>query len=362
MQQRIEGYDLARALAVFGMVVVNFKLVMGAAEGSTVLGPWLSTSAGWLEGRAVATFVILAGVGVTLLSRRAVADGDPRSILRARLRLLRRAFLLVVVGLSYAPIWPADILHFYGLYFVAGALLLTASNRTLWIAAGGFVAGFVVLLMCFDYTTAWDFTTLEYADFWTAEGMVRHLFFNGFHPVFPWTAFLLVGMWLGRLPLADAAVRRRLGAWAALVWGLTELVSQGLVAYGLRTWTNLPADDVRALFGTEPMPPMPQYLLAGGGLAVVVIVVCLEVSQRWPESPWLRPFYATGKLSLTLYVAHVILGMGTLEALGRLHDQSIEVALFSALVFCCAGTLFATLWLRRFDSGPLEWVFRRLAG
>jgi len=68
LKKRIVGYDLARAIAIFGMVVVNFKIVMGAGQN----GPaWLVSSVGLLNGRAAATFVVLAGVGLWLRLRRA---------------------------------------------------------------------------------------------------------------------------------------------------------------------------------------------------------------------------------------------------------------------------------------------------
>ncbi len=357
MTQRIQGLDLARALAVFGMVLVNFKLVMGAQDSCAIL----STLSGWVEGRAVATFVILAGIGVTLLSRRAASSGDAQLIKTTRWRLLRRAALLFFVGLSYVPIWPADILHFYGLYFVAGAFLFTASNRALWVAAASFTTGFVVLMLAFDYTEGWDFSTLEYLDFWTVQGMLRHLFFNGFHPVLPWAAFLFIGMWLGRLDLADAGLRRRLMVVASALWVLTEGLSKLAMAYVYRAGVEIPSQDLHALLGTGPMPPMPQYLVAAGSLAIVLIGVCLEISQRWGDAWWLRPLYATGKLSLTLYVAHVLIGMGTLEALGRLEGQSIEFAVVASLIFAVAGVAFSALWLRFFEVGPVEWVFRAVA-
>ena len=60
-QPRLAGLDIARALAVFGMVVVNFKIVLGAAQA----GPsWLVSVTDLLDGRAAATFVLLAGVGL----------------------------------------------------------------------------------------------------------------------------------------------------------------------------------------------------------------------------------------------------------------------------------------------------------
>ena len=59
---RLEGLDLARFLAFVGMVIVNFKIAMGAETGDGVLN--LLTIA--LEGRAAATFVVLAGIGLGL--------------------------------------------------------------------------------------------------------------------------------------------------------------------------------------------------------------------------------------------------------------------------------------------------------
>ena len=65
---RIIGYDVARAIAILGMVLVNFKIVMWDGE----TGPyWLAWLVSLLEGRAAAIFVILAGVGLSLLSQRA---------------------------------------------------------------------------------------------------------------------------------------------------------------------------------------------------------------------------------------------------------------------------------------------------
>lgn len=55
MKKRIIGYDLARSLAIFGMIIVNFKIVMGAQD----QGPgWLVNLIGLLDGRAAATFHI----------------------------------------------------------------------------------------------------------------------------------------------------------------------------------------------------------------------------------------------------------------------------------------------------------------
>jgi uncharacterized protein len=63
---------------------------------------------------------------------------------------------------------------------------------------------------------------------------------------------------------------------------------------------------------------------------------------------------------LTLYVAHVVIGMGVLEATGLLNNQSIQVSLLATLVFSLASIVFSVFWLKHFQTGPLEWVFKKL--
>lgn len=356
MKKRILGYDIARALAVIGMIIVNFKVVMGAEQH----GPhWLLTFASLFEGRAAATFVVLAGAGLSLLSYRARQNHDLIALGRNRVSLLKRALFLFVVGLLYTPLWPADILHFYGIYLTVGALVLAVSNRRLWQLAGAFTLGFVILLFTFEYEAGWDWQSLSYEGFWTPAGFVRNLFFNGFHPVFPWTAFLLIGMVLGRQDLRNLAVRRRVMVWGVGVAVVAEAVSWILVKTLSAGAGPVGVELVSDLFGTAPMPPMPLYIIAGSGTACAVIAACVALGERFAEASWLKPWVATGQLALTLYVAHVVLGMGGLEALGWLEHQTPTFAIGSALVFSALSILFAHLWRKRFKRGPLEWVMRR---
>lgn len=356
-ERRLIGFDVARALAFFGMVFVNFKIVGGA--GGT--GPaWLDEALGLLEGRAAATFVVLAGVGLSLMSARARTAGDTAGLRGQRRILLKRALFLFCVGLAYTPIWPADILHFYGVYIAIGALLLAAPAGRIWTIAAGFVLGFLVLLVLFDYEAGWNWQTLEYQDLWTLEGLTRHLFFNGFHPAVPWTAFLLLGMWLGRQDVASPACRRRLLLTGASVAVALEVGSRLALAIVEPLARGLDRATVGALLGTGPMPPMPQYMIAAGATAVVVIVSCLALADRVGATGWIQPLVATGQLALTNYVAHVIVGMGTLEAVGLLGNQTLPFTCAAALLFCLAAVAFSVLWRARWPRGPLEMLMRRL--
>ncbi|NVK31042.1 MAG: DUF418 domain-containing protein [Gammaproteobacteria bacterium] len=358
MKQRTIGFDVARALAIFGMVIVNFKLAMGATTGSAVLVQFSAL----FEGRASALFVILAGVGVTFLTNAARVSSDLSVIARARWLLVKRALLLIVLGLAYVPIWEADILHFYGFYFLIATMVFTVNDRgLLWVSAAIMLL-FPVLMLLFDYGQNWNWQTLTYQNFWSIDGMVRHILFNGFHPVFPWAAFLTFGMWLGRLDFSQTPVRKSLVVWSLGVLVVTEVMFYFLRdSLGQGATTVLHREEVAFLLSTSIIPPLPQYLLSASSSAVVVLVACVVVSERYAQSRITQWLYVTGQLSLTLYVAHVVLGMGVLEVLGRLEGQSIEVSLLASLVFCLFGVGFSVAWLKFFRSGPLEWVFRKLA-
>ncbi len=362
---RIEGYDLARALAIFGMVVVNFRIVMGAGGWplETQSGPgWLQFLTGLLDGRAAATFVVLAGAGVALGARRAVASGDRSALSAARKTLWKRAAFLFLGGLLFATVWEADILHFYGWYIGIGALLIAFPNRALLGAAALLLLAFPILLMTFAYDAEWNPDTLAYEGFWTPAGQARHLFFNGFHPVVPWLAFLLLGIWLGRQNVLDSAVRRRLFIGGAAVALTAEIVSAALVALLTRGASPEDAEVITALLGSEALPPMPFYMLAGGGTAVAVIMLAVAFAQRFPGALWTRALVAAGQLALTIYVAHVLIGMGGLSAVGRLENQSLPFAAAASAAFYALAVAFAVLWRKRFDRGPLEWIMRKWSG
>jgi uncharacterized membrane protein YeiB len=69
-----------------------------------------------------------------------------------------------------------------------------------------------------------------------------------------------------------------------------------------------------------------------------------------------------GRQTLTLYVAHIVLGMGTLEALGMLGGQSLAQSVTASVAFCALATLYAWVWARWFKRGPIEALMRKTAG
>lgn len=355
---RIVGLDIARAFAIVGMVIVNFKITMSAETS----GPqWLRTFAALFDGRAAATFVILAGIGASLGSRRARENGDQSERRAAQMTLAKRGLFLFVIGWAFYPIWPADILHYYGIYLAVGALVLFAPDKRLLQLAVAAITVALVFIVTFDPFKNWDLDDYSYTGITAPAGFLRNLFVDGFHPVIPWVAFYMFGMWLGRTDLRNAAWRRSLAIWSAGVVVVTETAAWIFLGPKGSRIDELDDQSWRWLFSVEPIPPLPLYLAAGTGTAVLVISGSIWLGEHLTERT-AEPLVSTGQLALTIYVAHVLLGMGILESIGRLEDESLGWAVTTALVFSVLSILASWAWRRRFDRGPLEWVMRKVAG
>ena len=356
MKHRILGFDLARALAIFGMIIVNFKIAMNATRGNSTL-LWF---AGLFEGRASALFVILAGIGITLLSQKNIASANKDLINKSKQAIIKRGIILIIIGLSFTVIWEADILHFYGFYFLLAALFITSKDNILLILATISMLLFPILMIFFDYDKGWDWTTYSYLDFWTLEGMFRHISFNGFHPVFPWVAFLLYGMWLGRQDLAAKKVQRKL-----IITSLILIIIIESVMYYLRlnisefSDLGLTKEELYLLFSTTIIPPLPSYVISAGSVATIVIVLSIIISNYFKENKLVSWLVKTGQVSLSLYIAHVIIGMGLLELFLGLEHREIEFSLAYSALFCILSIFFSVLWLKHFKRGPLEMVFKK---
>lgn len=342
---RLDGLDLARYFAFVGMVVVNFKVVMSDGDGSYLL----SQLTGVLEGRAAATFVVIAGIGLGL--------AGAKNVNRTISVTTKRAVFLLVLGLANTIIFDADIIHYYAFYFFFGMLLLPCSNRLLVIGIVLLNVLSLTLILTLNYDLGWNWEDYSYADFWTLSGFMRNLFFNGWHPVIPWLGFLLFGVVVSRLSLSERPTQRNLifgGVLAiAVAEGLSAMISPVLASIDI---------DLAILGSTQPVPPVPLYMLAGIGASSVVVGFCLMIAEWANKHGIVRVVVPAGRQTLSLYIAHILVGMGTLEAFGMLGGQSITVAVIAAVLFCIVATIYALLWARWFRRGPIETLMRTLAG
>lgn len=200
-KERLAGFDLARAFAYFGMVIVNFRMAMVSPSVSHTEP--VSPVMNFLEGKAAALFVILAGVGLSLLAGRA-SGGETESA--TRISLLKRALLLFLLGTLWTPLWPGDILRNYGVFLSVGAFFLGSSWKILAPMSLLPAVIFCGLFLTLDFNAGWNWLDISYTDFWTLPGFFRSLFFQRFQSRFSLDRLYLLRHVAGRMELEGCDV------------------------------------------------------------------------------------------------------------------------------------------------------------
>ena len=349
---RLDGLDLARFLALVGMVIVNFSIVMGVGESGHGLAQAISTA---LHGRAAALFVVLAGIGLGLSARRGITQKFYRT-------QYKRALFLFCIGLLNMVVFDADILHYYAFYFAFGVLFIKWPSWGLVSMIALLIIGFLIMIISLNYDTGWNWQNYSYSGFWTPKGFIRNLFFNGWHPVIPWLSFLLWGMLLSRIELKNT----RAQLWLLASHGLLYIFATGISNWCIGVIGD-PKSDLGILLSTKgillstnPVPPVPLYILSGGGSGGMIIALCLLLAPTMKKIGILSWFTRPGRQALTLYVLHIYLGMGLIEILGLMGGQSGEAAVFASIMFSLFAIIYAAVWQKVFSRGPLEGLMRRL--
>ena len=119
MNNRIIGFDLARAFAIFGMFIVNFNFSFGSFQDNSVIGQFLNL----FTGNSTAIFIICAGMGISLLTNNSLENSKHEKS-KFKSIILKRSWFLFALGLLLYNWWAGDILHFYGGYMHIAAFIL----------------------------------------------------------------------------------------------------------------------------------------------------------------------------------------------------------------------------------------------
>jgi len=330
---RIIGLDIARAVAVLGMILVNFR---GKVHPATLDATNLAWVLDRMEGKWAAVFVVLAGVGIGMQARNAET---PLARVRLRRSLLVRASALLAIGVLHQHWWTWDILAFYGVYIAAGVLFLRAPSLVLWAAIAAMLLG-----------SGWQWMHLlrPELDFWTLRGAAGKLLFWGNHPFLPWFALFLFGLWLSRVDLRNGSVRARLFVVGILVLGAAEYANAVVRAEGPGLSDPAWLDMLR----TWPRPTRPGFAISGIAFATLAIVATIELTCGREHFGPVMALQAGGQLALTLYIAHVPAILVPL-AHGWAPTSLLGLVTYAVVVYI-VGISGALWWRRRYDRGPLE--------
>jgi uncharacterized protein len=348
---RRPGPDVVRALAMAGVITMNYHgyLIIkgGRQEGGwlyDLFDPWT----GPLSTRFAATFVLTAGVGITLLTRSSI--GDRERTVDMRWRLVRRGLLLYGFGIVLDFVWPGTILVYYGAMFVVGAALFTLRSR--WVLLVGAIAALAAWgIRWWQYERELDgidTSWLSSPGQRSPRGLVIDVFVNGTHPLLPWLAFLCAGIVLGRL--LDAAWWRP----AAAATGFTLFVAGSMAA------ASATGDRGLLLLSAHPFDRGLAYTASALGTALLAFTAISTIADRFAGTAVIDALRRAGQTSLTIYVAHVLLFNLLVDWLDVVQPGGIATSLAFAAVVWSATTAAAVAYHHRFGRGPAERLYRRL--
>lgn len=348
INERIIGLDFARGFAVWGMILMNFKIVMTDDRSG-----FLGAIAHFMEGHYGVMFVVLAGIGISLFMKKAINNDDKELLKSKKITLFKRSCFLIVIGLLFSFVWQADILHYYGFYIMIGAIVVNFSAKRIWTLIAIFTFIFPLLFLVISYESGWDWTRLSYTDFWTVRGFIRNTFFNGFHPVFPWVSFLLLGILFGRVEFSKSNLKKYLGI-SVVIAVLAELLSYFLVSNTV--------EPLSFLFSRDAMPPAPLFVIASSAEAIIMIVLSILLADYLKDSFIVKPIVFTGQMVLSHYIIHVFIGLGLLELLGIMRGQSLTFSIVYSTIYFMFSVIFSFTWGIKFKRGPFELLMRRISG
>lgn len=340
--QRIAGIDLARGLAVLGMLAAHLLWIDDFSFAEP--GSWLAI----VDGRSSILFATLAGVSIGLVTggRTPLPPGLMRT---ARLRLVVRGFALWIIGIlliaTGVPVYV--ILPAYAILFLLATTLVSLSTRVLIPLA-------VVLAVMMPFVQV----LLDELPVWNSAMAPLLSQALGWHYPFPvWIAFVVAGLAVARAGILRTRVQ---------LWVLGIGLGLAGIGYGAAASTGA---DLRGEFASywgavwtaRPHSSGVLEVIGSGGFALAVIAVCVLLCRT--VLTWVvLPLRAVGAMPLTAYTAQIVAWaiiatvlLGDPGDLRAFRDLEPFWPLTLAII---AG---ATAWALLIGRGPLEWLVDRVA-
>jgi uncharacterized protein len=384
-EERIAVLDVLRGFALLGIAIMNmgyFSMPMTADALEPRLFPAPHDRAAELfmsvlfAGKANSIFALLFGIGLTIQMDRAEAKGQEFTRM-----YLRRLLVLFVIGMVHAVfVWDGDVLHNYA---VMGLLLLAlrrVSNKALFAIAACSI-GVPLLHTAYSMATNApqtpsvaelaklahdDMRIFQHGTYWEQVGSrLYHLKLINFDmgmrglgdPLLYMmlTTTIVMGLYVGRERIlsnieASASRIRRITWWClGLGFGCALVASILVLLHKPEDHVSI-SDFFGGVFFTLNRP-----LLCVAYVGVIALLLLKAGPRRF-----LMILAPAGSMPLTNYLMQSLIattlfnsyGFALFGRIGPLGNLFIAIALFSLQV------VYSHHWMRRFQYGPLEWLWR----
>ncbi len=388
---RISAIDTLRGFAVLGILLVNiqlFSMINAAHLNPSAYGDltgwnyhvWFYTYS-LAESKFIALFSMLFGSSMLLIHSRYQVYGLDYAITYQK----RRFAVLMAIGLLHAYLlWPGDILVTYGLcgllllpvlhttltprvLIISGILLLSIpSLNMLGSAVSPDLLSDDEIIQAIDQwlpsPASYQHELNAYRGNWLGQQQQRmneafHMHIQSMPLSFMWQCggLMLIGMALFRLGILSASRSVQTYRYMMLTgFGL----GLPILFYNSHHWAQ--TDWSLDYFETVGY----QINYWAGPVLVVGYIGLIMTLCKSERLAWLtRPLAQTGRMALSNYLLQSLLcslifyghGLGLFGKLERVEQFTVVLIIWSINI------LFSTIWLRHFQYGPIEFIWRRLS-
>jgi uncharacterized membrane protein len=308
--------------------------------------------AGALGGLSAPIFVTLSGVGASLLATR-------RN--RPDLLLVTRGGM--IIGFGYllnllTPHWfsPGSwyVLHIIGAALIAAPLLRRLPDT-----------GLVLLLFSVLTVTGMLQNYLEtplrlynrhMAAPVGATGVARYALAEGFFPIFPWIAFFMTGLLVGRW-LKENRLEK---AWRLSVWFLLIMAALA-VTYCIGPDFSRCEPLVRyfrlQLSFFAALTPLSLFLMA---VSLLLLIAFLRIDQKYGFGQS-HVLVCLGRVSLTFLMVHIAVIRESAIYFGFWQTLPEICTLFATLTILVCFALIAKVWQKYQYKFGFEWLLRKIS-
>lgn len=385
--------DVLRGIAILGIFIANlqfFSYYSSTASGAYVY-PTLDKKfsflhAMFIEGKFYSIFSLLFGWGIALqMSRSSVDDTATSKFIKRRLW-----FMMLLGGIHLIFIWTGDIVAFYAMVgFILVALRKKSNQKLLFIGIVLILSPIVIYFfkMKFLWLNAPAGILLECSKYLQvhfagiaketndaelikqSHSLITDVKINMANTPFRYAYLFFVsripkvlGMMLIGFVIGRSGIYKKLNDYKRqLLW----FVMLGLLV-------AIPANYMLAKYMEHPEHyynlkiegwyETIAYALGVAPLAMVYTVVIALLFQQKIIQSILKLIAPVGKMAFSNYMSHSIIGIITFYGIGFGYMQQVGPlawTVFAVIIFICQ-IIISTIWLKYFEFGPIEWVWRSL--
>ncbi len=360
---RIYEIDALRGFALFGIIVTHscymyFNTIdpvdaTANYSNASVLDKIINALVLTLvSGKFYIIFSLLFGLSFAIQMLNAKKKGEPFV-----LRFLWRLVLLFGIGYLHALVFNGDILRIYALLGVFLVACSSLKNKTLLILSALFYGISILAVLFQPHVIAVVDPIMKQANktfLYSIINMDNIGFLIRSGRLFVTFGLFLMGLYFGRNNSIGSFIDNDLLQKKAMVWtsviAIVCTLSMGGIAY-----TSLHTNTFAAFISVVAIS------LQKVSLSAFYICAFIYLYKKAPTQKWLSWLIPVGKTGLSMYIMQSLFLVSWYSLPKEILIQTgLISSLFCTILFFIVQILLSSIWIKHFEYGPIEWLWRSL--